>query len=204
MTPQENHTLSDAERQATIQELLQERMRLAIRHTMISVLEEEVENFIQAALYQRTPERRDYRNGHYERDLVTTVGEIEDLPVPRTRDGFRTQLFERYQRRQAELEAVPAHRRVLQRLRQCPHRDRGRRHVRVPRPEIDDVHAGGQQLPLAARDLGEGVARELAYALGQLGHRTAPGRRVHETTGSIRTTPGGALVLRAAVIPHDG
>ena len=104
MTPKENHTLSDAERQATIQELLQERMRLAIRHTMISVLEEEVENFIHAALYQRTPERQDYRNGHYERDLVTTVGEIEDLPVPRTRDGFRTQLFERYQRRQAELD----------------------------------------------------------------------------------------------------
>jgi putative transposase len=29
---------------------------------------------------------------------------IEDLPVPRTRKGFRTQLFERYQRRQAELD----------------------------------------------------------------------------------------------------
>ncbi len=104
MTPKENHTLSDAERQATIQDLLQERMRLAIRHTLISVLEEEVENFIHAALYQRTPERQDYRNGHYERDLVTTVGAIEDLPVPRTREGFRTQLFERYQRRQAELD----------------------------------------------------------------------------------------------------
>jgi len=32
------------------------------------------------------------------------VGTIEDLPVPRTRQGFKTQLFERYQRRQAELD----------------------------------------------------------------------------------------------------
>lgn len=104
MTPKGNHTLKSAEGQATIQELLQEEKRMAIRHTMITVIEEEVENFIQAALYQRTPERQDYRNGHYERDLVTTMGEIEDLPVPRTRNGFRTQLFERYQRRQTELD----------------------------------------------------------------------------------------------------
>jgi transposase-like protein len=104
MTPRQKNTLSDAERQATIHELLQEQMRLAIRHTFITVLEEEVNGFIQAGLYQRTPERRDQRNGHYERDLVTTSGEIEDLPVPRTRNGFRTQLFERYQRRQEELD----------------------------------------------------------------------------------------------------
>jgi putative transposase len=104
MTPRQKNTLSDPERQATIHELLQEQMRLAIRRTFITVLEEEVNGFIQAALYQRTPERQDYRNGYYERDLVTTSGEIEDLPVPRTRNGFRTQLFERYQRRQEELD----------------------------------------------------------------------------------------------------
>lgn len=104
MTPRPKNTLSEAERQATIHELLQEQMRLAIRHTFITVLEEEVNGFIQAALYQRTPERRDQRNGHYERDLVTASGEIEDLPVPRTRNGFRTQLFERYQRCQEEMD----------------------------------------------------------------------------------------------------
>lgn len=104
MTPKKNHTLTPAERQATIHELLQEKMRLAIQKTLITVLEEEVENFVQAALYQRTPSRKDYRNGYYERNLVTTMGEIEDLTVPRTRGGFRTELFERYQRRQAELD----------------------------------------------------------------------------------------------------
>ena len=104
MTSRTKHNLTGAERQAEIHELLQEQMRLAIRHTFITVLEEEVNGFIQAALYQRTPDRQDYRNGTYERDLVTTMGEIDALPVPRTRNGFRTQLFERYQRRQAELD----------------------------------------------------------------------------------------------------
>ena len=106
MTPRTKHKLSQTERQATIHELLQERMRLAIRHTLISVLEEEVEGFIQAALYQRTPRRQDYRNGSYERNLITSVGELEDLSVPRTRNGFRTELFERYQRRQTELDEM--------------------------------------------------------------------------------------------------
>ena len=72
MTSRQKNTLSDAERQVTIHALLQEQMRLAIRQTFITVLEEEVNGFIQAAPYQRTPERQDYRNGHYERNLVTT------------------------------------------------------------------------------------------------------------------------------------
>jgi transposase-like protein len=96
--------MPQAERQASIHELFQERMRLNIRHTLVTILEEEVNNFIEAALYQRTATRKDYRNGYYERDLVTTVGEVEDLRVPRTRNGFRTELFERYQRRQSELD----------------------------------------------------------------------------------------------------
>jgi putative transposase len=104
MSPRKDHTLSKAERQASIHELFQERLRLNIRFALITVLEEEVNEFIQAALYQRTPERKDYRNGYYERDLVTTAGEIEDLPVPRTRKGFQTELFERYHRRQTELD----------------------------------------------------------------------------------------------------
>ena len=70
---------------------------------MITVLEEEVEAFVGAQRYARSPSRRDQRNGHYPRDLGTSVGVIEDLPVPRTRQGFRPRLFERYQRRQAEL-----------------------------------------------------------------------------------------------------
>ena len=104
MTPKTNHKQIDAEGQATIQELLQEKLRLAIKLTMIQTLEEEVEAFVKAEPYQRTAERRDYRNGTYSRDLGTSMGVIEELPVPRTRKGFRSEIFERYQRRQAELD----------------------------------------------------------------------------------------------------
>jgi putative transposase len=104
MTPRANHKRLDGEDQAQIGNLLQERLRLAIKYTMIQILEEEIEAFVNAAPYQRTPERRDYRNGSYERDLGTSMGVIEDLPVPRTRHGFQTDLFEHYHRRQAELD----------------------------------------------------------------------------------------------------
>jgi len=104
MTPKRHHKQIDAEGQATIQELLQEKLRLAIKLTLIQVLEEEVEAFVKAEPYQRTAERQDYRNGVYPRDLGTSMGVIEDLPVPRSRQGFRTEIFERYQRRQAELD----------------------------------------------------------------------------------------------------
>jgi transposase-like protein len=77
---------------------------MAVRLTLVTVLEEEVSALIGALPYERTPERRDYRNGHYARDLETTVGLIEDLQVPRTRNGYQTQLFEKYRRRRAELD----------------------------------------------------------------------------------------------------
>jgi putative transposase len=38
--------------------------------------------------------------------LETTVGQIADLPVPRTRGGYQTQLFERYHRRRDELDSA--------------------------------------------------------------------------------------------------
>src|SRR5438034_8983850 len=40
-----------------------------------------------------------YRNGFYRRDLVTSSGRLEDLNVPRDREGqFHTQVFDRYSR----------------------------------------------------------------------------------------------------------
>lgn len=90
--------------QATFRAFVQEQVRRAIRTTFIDILEEEVRQFIGAAPYQRTSARRDQRAGHRSRTLTTTAGVIEDLPVPRTRGGFHTQLFERYQRRMAEVD----------------------------------------------------------------------------------------------------
>ncbi len=54
----------------------------------------------------RVGQRRDQRNGHYRRNLETTVGQLPDLPVPRTRHGYQTQLFERYHRRRDELDTA--------------------------------------------------------------------------------------------------
>lgn len=91
-----------------IHSLLQEQIRLSIRKTFIDILEEEVATFLQAGKYQHSAKRTDHRNGHYTRDLVTSSGKIEDLPVPRTRKGFQTKVFKRYQRRQAELDTAIA------------------------------------------------------------------------------------------------
>lgn len=104
MTPKTNHKQITLEGQASVRELLQEKMMMAIEYTLIQMLDEEVEAYIQAAPYERTKNRRDHRNGTYPRGLGTSMGDIEAIPVPRTRKGFRSQLFDRYRRRQAELD----------------------------------------------------------------------------------------------------
>jgi putative transposase len=104
MTPQQEHTQQDLESQTEFHQLLREKLREAVRYTLIQVLEAEVEAQVGAASYERTAKRRDYRNGSYDRNLVTGIGKIKDLVVPRTRNGFKTQVFEQYQRRQADLD----------------------------------------------------------------------------------------------------
>ena len=60
----------------------------------------EFEQLVRCAPSQRTPERRDYRNGFYTRGLVTTLGYISGIRVPRARNlRFRTRFFNWYQRR---------------------------------------------------------------------------------------------------------
>ena len=92
--------------QADFREMLHAWLRPAIWLTLVTVLEEEVTAFIGAPRCGRTASQRDERNGDYKRDLMTTAGNAEQLPVPRTRGAFRTQVFERYQRRQAKLETA--------------------------------------------------------------------------------------------------
>jgi len=104
MAPRTKDTERTPLSQEEFEGLLQEQVREAVRLALVTILEAEVDAFIGALPYERTPTRRDQRNGHYTRDLGTTVGTIKDLPVPRTRKGFTTQLFGRYQRRWAELD----------------------------------------------------------------------------------------------------
>ncbi len=63
------------------QALLHAKIRLAVRCTLVAVLEEEVNLFIGAGRYERSGQQRDQCNG-YTRNLGTSVGLIEDLPVP--------------------------------------------------------------------------------------------------------------------------
>jgi putative transposase len=76
--------------------------RLAVSAVQVlieQVMREELEQCIGASWWECTPERRGYRNGTYTRDLVTSTGRIEDIHVPRDREGqFHTQVFERYSR----------------------------------------------------------------------------------------------------------
>ena len=59
----------------------------------------ELTQFLGAEYGECTPERKGYRNGSYTRDLATSCGKIEDLQVPRDREGqFHTQAFKRYSR----------------------------------------------------------------------------------------------------------
>jgi len=63
-----------------------------------AVLEKEFEAFIGAGRHERSEERNDYRNGYKERQLKTTLGEL-NLLRPYARSGrFETKLFENYSR----------------------------------------------------------------------------------------------------------
>ncbi len=104
MTYPQNDTQEQDESQDTFATLLREKVQQAVRTALISVLEAEVDAFIGAVRYERSEQRQDYRNGHYSRSLDTSIGHIDDLPVPRTRRGYQTQLFERYHRRRSDLD----------------------------------------------------------------------------------------------------
>jgi putative transposase len=106
MTHTDNHSEDELASQEAFEQMVRERLRQAVRIALMSVLEEEVTAFIGAKPYERSEKRRDQRNGHYTRDLETTVGQITDLPVPRTRGGHQTQLFDRYHRRRDELDGA--------------------------------------------------------------------------------------------------
>ncbi|WP_419393043.1 IS256 family transposase [Cytobacillus praedii] len=73
-------------------------IKSAIVLVLNEVMEKEREVYLQAAAYERSPDRRDYRNGYYERELILGIGKLK-LKVPRTRNGeFSTSVFDKYAR----------------------------------------------------------------------------------------------------------
>lgn len=73
-------------------------LRSSVESLVRSILEEEVARHLGAQPYERTRGRRGHRNGSKPRTMKTCVGELR-FDVPQVREGgFRTQVFERYQR----------------------------------------------------------------------------------------------------------
>jgi putative transposase len=57
--------------------------------------------------YERSEDRRGYRNGSYVRDLLSSYGWIEGVVVPRVREGgIESEVLERYRRRQRQVDLV--------------------------------------------------------------------------------------------------
>jgi transposase-like protein len=72
-----------------------------VKNNMESIMRAE----IQAFMSSDEAGTRNSRNGYYTRNLHTKYGNLEDLEVPRDRQGlFQTQMFEPYQRRDGWLE----------------------------------------------------------------------------------------------------
>lgn len=78
-------------------------LRDLLEDVVNQVLEAQITEYIGAKPYERTAERRAYRNGYRPRQLFTRVGPLT-LQVPQTRDGgFSTDIFKRYQRSEQAL-----------------------------------------------------------------------------------------------------
>jgi putative transposase len=85
----------------------QAKQRQLLKTFLEGVLEEEMVALLAAGRYRRTEARQGYRNGFYERDLVTQFGIISGVRVPRSRSGEAdSAVFSRYRRRQAQVDLM--------------------------------------------------------------------------------------------------
>ena len=91
----------------TIWRLLEGEVKRQVKVSLERALGEEVGRRVGCGRYERSGSRRNYRNGHYFRDLLSRYGWIEGLRVPRLRSGgYENGVFERYRRRQRQLDWV--------------------------------------------------------------------------------------------------
>ena len=96
--------MDDQHKRLTHEEV-QRRIREGVKAVIEEVLEEEMTQQLQAKRRERVASRRGERNGSYSRNLLTPSGLIEQLRVPRAREGpFLTEVFERYRRMTGSME----------------------------------------------------------------------------------------------------
>lgn len=78
-------------------------LRAMLTSLIHETIEREFSQFIGAQRFERTPDRREHRNGFRRRQFSTRVGQLE-LRIPRDRAGrFQPSLFARYQRSEQAL-----------------------------------------------------------------------------------------------------
>ena len=98
----DSHLKMDAaELQDFFEKDLVEVVRSQLKRLIEQALLAERDRHLELGYYEHAPvSRTDYRNGFYFRDLVTQLGLLARLRVPRTRRGFPSRVLPRYQRRQ--------------------------------------------------------------------------------------------------------
>jgi putative transposase len=88
-------------------ELIEGQLLPAFQDILEEMLDGELVEQLHASLYQRNPERRDYRNGCYTRSLQTRLGLIPHLRVPRTRSGvYQSAILPAYRRYEGAVEGL--------------------------------------------------------------------------------------------------
>ena len=85
------------------QEVKEETLRM-VKRLLEGAMEGELVEQLCAGRYRRTGVRRGYRNGYRYRDLLTELGLVEHLRVPRDREGaYRPTVVKRYQHSQQKV-----------------------------------------------------------------------------------------------------
>ncbi len=83
---------------------IQKLVRKTIEETLNEMLDAEADQLVNAERYARDEQRQGYRAGHYERNLMTSAGEVK-LRMPKLKGiTFETSIIERYKRRETSVE----------------------------------------------------------------------------------------------------
>jgi transposase-like protein len=81
-------------------------LRAMVQRLVQETIQTEFDQFVGAGPYQRSGDRRGWRNGHKPRTFKTRVGKLE-LRIPQDREGrFQPSVFERYERSEKALVAA--------------------------------------------------------------------------------------------------
>lgn len=78
-----------------------------IKSFIENLLEEELTVKLGASRYERNAGRKAYRNGHYQRNLLTRYGVVDGIQVPRAdKGGLAFSVFDRYEHRRRDVDAA--------------------------------------------------------------------------------------------------